>query len=78
MNEIITHFMSEAQIIDSQVSNVMHIRRENLQKFTESIVSECIWRLMVIKEEAIDNNWRADEAMSIAITDISEHFGVQE
>jgi hypothetical protein len=78
MNEIITHFMSEAQIIDSQVSNVMHIRRENLQKFTESIVSECIWRLMVLKEEAIDNNWRADEAMSIAITDISEHFGVQE
>jgi hypothetical protein len=70
--------MSEAQIIDSQVSNVMHIRRENLQKFTESIVSECIWRLMVLKEEAIDNNWRADEAMSIAITDISEHFGVQE
>jgi hypothetical protein len=78
MNEIITHFMSEAQIIDSQVSNVMHIKRENLQKFTESIVSECIWRLMVIKEEAIDNNWRADEAMSIAITDISEHFGVEE
>jgi hypothetical protein len=78
MNEIITHFMSEAQIIDSQVSNVMHIRRENLQKFTESIVSECIWRLMVLKEEAIDNNWRADEAMSIAITDISEHFGVEE
>jgi hypothetical protein len=78
MNEIITHFMSEAQIIDSQVSNVMHIRRENLQKFTESIVSECIWRLMVLKEEAIVNNWRADEAMSIAITDISEHFGVEE
>jgi hypothetical protein len=33
---------------------------------------------MTRKEEAIDNNWRVDEAMSAAISDISEYFGVEE
>lgn len=48
------------------------------EKFAELIVEECMWKIMQRKEEAIDNNWRVDEAMSAAITDISEHFGVEE
>jgi hypothetical protein len=48
------------------------------EKFAQLIVGECIWRLMVLKEEAIDNDWNVDETMSIAISDISEHFGVEE
>jgi hypothetical protein len=48
------------------------------EKFAQLIVGECIWRLMVLKQEAIDNDWRADEVMSVAITDISEHFEVDE
>jgi hypothetical protein len=32
---------------------------------------------MTRKEEAIDNEWRVDEAMSAALLDISEHFGVE-
>jgi hypothetical protein len=48
------------------------------EKFAELIVQECMWKIMLRKEEAIDNDWRVDEAMSTAISDISEHFGVKE
>jgi hypothetical protein len=50
----------------------------NSQKFAELIVQECMWKIMTRKEEAIDNEWRVDEAMSAALLDISEHFGVEE
>jgi hypothetical protein len=48
------------------------------KKFAELIVEECMWKIMTRKEEAIDNDWRVDEAMSAAISDISEHFGVEQ
>jgi hypothetical protein len=51
---------------------------DELEKFAELIVRECMWKIMTRKEEAIDNNWHVDETMSIAISDISEHFGVEE
>ena len=47
-------------------------------KFAELIVEECMWKIMQRKEEAIDNDWHVDEAMSAAISDISEHFGVEQ
>ena len=50
----------------------------NKEKFAKLIVEECMWKIMSRKEEAIDNNWRVDEAMSAAISDISEHFGVEQ
>ena len=48
------------------------------EKFAELIVRECMWKIMVRKDEAIDNQWNVDEAMSITLSDISEHFGVEE
>jgi hypothetical protein len=48
------------------------------KKFAELLVRECMWKIMTRKEEAIDNNWHVDEAMSAALSDISEHFGVEE
>jgi hypothetical protein len=53
-------------------------REQILEKFAELIVRECMWKIMQQKEEAIDNDWHVDEAMSAAISDISEHFGVEE
>jgi hypothetical protein len=47
-------------------------------KFAELIVEECMWKIMLRKEEAIDNDWHVDEAMSAAISDISEQFGVKQ
>ena len=51
---------------------------EFMEKFAELIVQECMWKIMNRKEEAIDNDWDVDEAMSAAISDISKHFGVEE
>jgi len=51
---------------------------EFMEKFAELIVRECMWKIMGRKEEAIDNDWHVDEAMSAAISDISEHFGVEQ
>ena len=48
------------------------------EKFAELIVQECMWKIMQRKEEAIDNDWHVDEAMSAALSDISEHFGVEQ
>ena len=49
-----------------------------LEKYAELIVRECMRKIMIRKEEAIDNDWRVDEAMSAALSDISEHFGVEQ
>jgi hypothetical protein len=47
-------------------------------EFAELIVRECIWKIMLCKEEAVDNYWHVDEAMSTAIKTIQEYFGVEE
>ena len=47
-------------------------------QFAELIIRECMWKIMYRKEQAIDNNWGVDEAMSAALSDISEHFGAEE
>jgi len=76
MNEVIQALAKEAAREMNEAGTFSEPKF--LDKFAELIVGECMWRLMVLKQEAIDNDWRADEAMSIAITDISEHFGVEE
>ena len=49
---------------------------KEIEKFAELIVRECMWKIMTRKEEAIDNQWHLDDAMSSVLRDISEHFGV--
>ena len=47
-------------------------------KFAELIVRECINIVAKRKDQAIDNSWNVDEAMSMAEMDLEEHFGVEE
>ena len=63
---------------DFNIPHSVYFAETDLEKFAELIVRECMWKIMLRKEEAIDNDWRVDEAMSTAISDISEHFGVEE
>jgi uncharacterized tellurite resistance protein B-like protein len=83
MNERIDALIDQANELDYETwdpynqKTVQHYYFSK-EKFAELIVEECMWKIMQRKEEAIDNNWRVDEAMSAAITDISEHFGVEE
>jgi hypothetical protein len=48
------------------------------QKFAELIVKECVSVVAKRKDQAIDDGWNLDEAMSMAEMDLEEHFGVKE
>jgi hypothetical protein len=50
----------------------------NVEKFTELIVRECVSIVAKRKNQAIDDGWNVDEAMSVAEMDLLEHFGVEE
>jgi len=50
----------------------------NQEKFAELIVRECVELVSVNRDLAIEDGWNVDEAMSTAIDDIEEHFGVEE
>ena len=74
MNERIRELAQQAVYYDKDEESWEFDR----EKFAELIVQECMWKIMQRKEEAIDNDWRVDEAMSAALLDISEQFGVEE
>ena len=77
MNERIKQLAKQAGL-DDDICPLDEWDHPELEKFAELIVQECMWKIMQRKEEAIDNDWRVDEAMSAALLDISEHFGVEE
>jgi hypothetical protein len=52
-------------------------RTFNKEKFAELIVRECLELVSVNRDLAIEDGWNVDEAMSTAINDIEEHFGVE-
>jgi hypothetical protein len=81
MNERIQELVGQAKFVAEETTNKQISKNAELdafaEKFAELIVQECMWKIMVRKEEAIDNNWNVDEAMSATLSDISEHFGVE-
>jgi hypothetical protein len=50
----------------------------NTEKFAELIVRECVELVSANRDLAIEDGWNVDEAMSTAINDIEEHFGVEQ
>jgi hypothetical protein len=50
----------------------------NYEKFAELIVRECVSIVAKRKDQAIDDGYNVDEAMSMAEMDLEEHFGVEE
>jgi hypothetical protein len=50
----------------------------NKEKFAELIVKKCVNIVAKRKDQAIDDSWNVDEAMSMAETDLLKHFGVEE
>jgi hypothetical protein len=51
---------------------------EHIEKFAELIVRQCVSIVAKRKDQAIDDGWNIDEAMSMAEMDLLEHFGVEE
>lgn len=52
--------------------------QEGLDLFAELIVQKCIRIVAKRKDQAIDDGYNVDEAMSVAEMDLLEHFGVEE
>ena len=47
------------------------------EKFAELIVEECVGIVAKRKNQAIDDGWNVDEAMTMAEMDLEEHFGIE-
>ena len=52
--------------------------KDFVNKFAELIVRECRDIVSATRDLAIEDGWNVDEAMSTAMFDIEDHFGVQE
>ena len=50
----------------------------NYEKFAKLIVKECRDIVGKTRDLAIEDEWNVDEAMSTAMFDIEDHFGVEE
>ena len=48
------------------------------KKFAELIIAECIKKVELRKEFAIEDEHNVDEAFSLLVYDIEEHFGIKE
>lgn len=51
---------------------------DELEKFAELLIRKCADIVAKRKNQAIDDGWNVDEAMSMAEMDFLEHFGVEE
>jgi hypothetical protein len=47
------------------------------EKFAELIVQKCVGIVAERKDQAIDEAWNIDEAMSASMFDIEDYFGVE-
>jgi hypothetical protein len=59
-------------------TNFVNFAEDDFKKFAELIVRECASIVAKRKNQAIDDGWNVDEAMSMAEMDFLEHFGVEE
>ena len=76
MNERIKELAEQAGFITDPLGNLFG--GDDIDRFAELIVRECVHLIAVRKDEAIDNEWNVDETCSMIESDIIEHFGVDE
>lgn len=78
MNERIKELVVKAGIYDCSPDDPNLEVDEEYIKLAELIVRECVSIVAKRKDQAIDDGWNVDEAMSMAEMDLEEHFGVTE
>jgi len=77
MNERIKQLLNQAGIYQPDRFDAIDGSNQ-MEKFAELIVRECVGIVAKRKDQAIDDGWNVDEAMSMAEMDLEEHFGVEE
>ena len=83
MNERIKELAEQAglrftQLMSNPMVPVVDGKETDLEKFAELIVKECITKVELRREFAIEDDHNVDEAFSLLIYDIESHFGVEE
>jgi hypothetical protein len=78
MNERIRELLKQATKEVDPHDRVWVFSKVDQAKFAELIVRECISIVAKRKDQAIDDGWNVDEAMTTAEMDLEEHFGVEE
>ena len=74
MNERIKELWDTAAKLESDPS--WEGQTKFMEKFAELIVRECRDIVSATRDQAIEDGWNVDEAMSTAMFDIEDHFGV--
>ncbi len=77
MNERIRELAKQADVWVDEDMLFHDILNPKTEKFAQSIVRECVSIVAKRKDQAIDDGWNVDEAMSVAEMDLLEHFGVE-
>ncbi len=80
MNQRIKELAEQATSIVEMVSSYGYTSSYanfDREKFAELIVKECRDIVGKVRDTAIEDEWNVDEAMSTAMYDIEEHFGVE-
>ena len=77
MNERIKELLAKAGIYQPERFDGIDGSNQ-LEKFAELIVQECVSIVAKRKDHAIDDGWNVDEALSLAEMDLEEYFGVEE
>ena len=79
MNLRIQELLKQAGVTDNwNKADWYSMSPEMIEKFADMIVRKCVELVSVNRDLAIEYGWNMDEAMSTAINDIEEHFGVEE
>ena len=78
MNERIKELWDKADLTDYFHWTLQEEGYTDLEKFAELIIKKCRDIVSDTREQAIEDGWNIDEAMSTAMFDIEEHFGVQQ
>ena len=81
MNERIEKLLEQAlrwsgENVNRNLYSNYEIEQKEYEKFAELIVKECRDIVGKTRDQAIEDEWNVDEAMSTAMFDIEDHFGV--
>lgn len=77
MNDRIKQLAQQAGY-EKDMFGIGHWDMPECKKFAELIIRECVSIVAKRKDQAIDDGWNVDEAMTTAEMDLEEHFGVEE
>ena len=78
MNERIKELAEQAGFMEAWFSESGDDCEREIKKFAYFIIRECRDIVGKTRDQAIEEEWNVDEAMSTAMFDIEDYFGVEE